>query len=162
MHRLEQDKIYKHFIERTRLGAWHKLFLYGATGLLWLSGLTWILFHYFGIHPGEFGLERSPFENLSLKVHGAAAMGFMLVIGSLIPIHLRRGWVLKRNRLSGAILTLGCGVLILTGWALYYLAIEKVRNAVGLFHWILGLLLPLIILYHILAWRDEGSSPDPP
>jgi hypothetical protein len=154
-HKIEQDKVYKHFIERTRLGELHKIFLYGATGLLWLSGLVWVLFHYFGVHQGEFGEVRSPLEPWSLKIHGAAAMAFLLVLGSLISGHIRRGWALKRNRLSGVIVTSTCGVLILSGWILYYLATENVRNAVSLIHWIVGLLLPLLIYLHILAWRWE-------
>lgn len=156
-HLLEQDKIYKHFIERTRLGEWHKIFLYGATGILWLSGLVWVLFHYFGVRSGEFGEVRSPMESLSLKTHGAGAMAFMLVFGSLISVHIRRGWVLKRNRLSGFLLTTTCGLLVTTGWILYYLATERVRNVVSLFHWILGLGLPALIYLHILAWRWEQN-----
>jgi hypothetical protein len=159
MHRLEQDKVYKHFIERTKLGELQKIFLYSATGLLWLSGLVWVLFHYFGGRQGDFG-NVSSVEPMSLKIHGAAAIFFTLVLGSLIPVHLRRSWVLKRNQPSGVFITTVCGVLIVTGWILYYLATERTRNAVSLIHWTIGLALPLIIYLHILAWKLEQKRED--
>ncbi len=149
MHKLENDKVYRHFIERSRLSGWKKFFLYGATAVLWLSGLIWVLFRFYG--------NNSYVEPLSMKVHGAAAMAFLLVLGSLISTHMRRGWVLKRNRVSGVIIASVCASLTITGWILYYLATENVRNAVSLIHWIVGLALPLIIYLHILAWRWEQN-----
>ncbi len=143
-HKLEQDKVYKHFIERTRLGEWHKIFLYAATGLLWLSGLI--------------AKARPSWGPLSMKIHGAAAMGFTLVLGSLISVHIRRGWVLRRNRFSGVFLTSICALLIVTGWILYYQANETLRNAASLVHWTVGLGLPLLIYLHILAWRREQEE----
>ena len=156
-HKLEEDKVYKHFIERTRLGGVHKLSLYGSTAILWLSGLVWILFHFFGVHPGGFGEVRSPVEPISLKIHGAAAIIFISVLGSLISTHIRRGWALKRNRPSGVLITTICGFLVGSGWALYYLGSERARNAASLAHWILGLTLPVIIYLHILAWKWEQN-----
>ena len=158
MHRLEQDKIYKHFIERTRIGNLHRWILYLTTGVIWLSGLIWILFHYFGVHHTDAGEIHSSMEPLAMKIHGAAAMAFMIVIGSLIPVHVRRGLALKRNLFSGIFLIANCAVLIMTGWVLYYLGTEQIRNVVSLIHWILGLALPLLIYLHILAWKREQSG----
>jgi hypothetical protein len=157
VHQIEQDKVYRHFIERTRLGEMHKFFLYSSVGLLWLSGLIWLLFHYFGVHQGDFGDLRSPIEPLVLKIHGGVAMMFLLVLGSLISNHIRRGWVLKRNRLSGVIISSTCAVLTISGWMLYYVGNEHVRDLTGVAHWIVGLAMPLLIWLHILAWKREQA-----
>jgi hypothetical protein len=156
-HKLEQDKVYRHFIERTRLGSLHKLFLYGSVGALWLSGLIWLLFHYFGRHQGDFGDMPLPIEPLMLKIHGAFAMAILLVLGALASAHIRRGWVLKRNRPSGVVITSACAALAISGWMLYYVANEQARNFVSAAHWIVGLALPLIIVLHILMWKWEQN-----
>jgi len=157
VHKLEQDKVYRHFIERTRLGGLHKFFLYGGVSLLWLTGLIWLLFHYFGVHQNDVGGTNSPIEPLMMKIHGAAAMGILLVIGALVSAHIRRGWALKRNRLSGVIITSTFGLLTVSGWALYYVGDERARNVVSIAHWVVGLALPLIVVFHILMWKWEQS-----
>ena len=157
VHKLEEDKVYRHFIERTRLGSLHKFFLYSATGLLWLTGLIWLLFHYYGHHQGDFGDMPTPIEPLMMKIHGAAAMGILLVVGALVSAHIRRGWALKRNRLSGVIITAVFALLMVSGWILYYVGGEQVRNVTSVLHWVVGLALPLIIVLHILMWRWEQN-----
>ena len=154
MHRLVPNKVYRHFIERTRLGGLHKALLYGAVALLWLSGCAWLLFHDVLTAKGaDAGI--SPMEPLAMKIHGAATMAFIAVFGSLVPMHLRRGWVLRLNRPSGVLITTACLLLMITGWALYYLAGESTRAVVSVVHWVLGLALPLVVVLHILAGRRK-------
>ncbi len=99
-------------------------------------------------------------EPLAMRVHGAAAMFFLVVLGSLVSVHMRRGWVLKRNRFSGVIIASVCLAQPITGWILYYVASEQLRDVVSPLHWIIGLSLPLVIVLHILAWRWEQKSQD--
>ena len=53
-----------------RLGPWHQGAVYGATALLVLSGIVWIVLHYFMVTQGEFGETHHPLENWMLKIHG--------------------------------------------------------------------------------------------
>ena len=85
-----------------------------------------------------------------LRIHGAAAMAFLIVFGTLAQIHIRAGWRQRRNRLSGGFLVGTCLVLILTGWGLYYIGYEPLRQMGSFIHSYLGLLLPLVIYLHVL------------
>ena len=151
VHKLEEDKVYRHFIERTRLGHWQKFFLYSSVALLWFSGAIWVGVHYLNV--------PAPLGPLMMKIHGAAAMAALLVLGALISAHIRRGWALRRNRLSGTLVTGAFGFLVATGWILYYVAGERLRDAVSVAHWALGLALPFVIYLHILMWKWEQNRP---
>jgi hypothetical protein len=155
-HKHERE-VQRQFVERTRLGSVHKFFLYGSVGMLWLTGLIWILFHYFGRRQGDFGDMPMPIEPLMMKIHGAAAMLILLAVGAMSSAHIRRGWVLNRNRPSGALVTSVCAILLVTGWMLYYVASERSRDFVSAAHWIIGLALPLLIYVHILLWKWEQN-----
>ena len=79
-----------------RLGPWRQGAVYGATALLVLSGIVWIVLHYFMVTQGEFGETHHPLENWMLKIHGAAAMAGLIIYGSLLPIHMHRAWAIRR------------------------------------------------------------------
>ena len=36
-----------------------------------------------------------------LKLHGAAAMAGLIIYGSLLPIHIRHAWTIRRNIFLG-------------------------------------------------------------
>jgi hypothetical protein len=88
---------------------------------------------------------------LLLEVHGAAAMGFLLVLGALLTDHLPRGWRQERERPSGLSLVTLCAILIISGWGLYYFGQEELRAATSWVHSVLGLLLPCAVGVHV--WR---------
>ena len=71
---------------------------------MFATGALWLLFHYFVRVHGEFGDRPHALEIWWLRLHGAAAMLTLLVLGSLVPIHVRRGWHQRKNLLAGAIL----------------------------------------------------------
>jgi hypothetical protein len=119
-------------------------------GALWLSGLGWILFHYFVRVKSEFGPGPSPYEPWWLKIHGAAAFGALFTFGILWALHVLKGWVSGQRRYSGGGLVALLIVLTVTGYLLYYAGSDELRSAVSLMHWIPGLALPLIYLIHRL------------
>jgi hypothetical protein len=133
-----------------RLGADNRLLVnLTATGV-WASGVLWLLFHYFMVHTGEFGPERSPLEPWWLKIHGAFAFLSLWSGGVLWGLHVVNGWRQKRRRWSGATL-FGCFlVLILTGYLLYYVGDDQPRAMISIIHWILGLAAPLVFASHRL------------
>lgn len=156
MHRLVSNKVYLHFVERTRLGRLHQGLLYGAVGLLWLTGAIWLIFHYL-LQGADWGATSSV-EPSTMKIHGAAAMVFLAVFGSLVPLHLRRGWVLRLNRPSGIAITAVCLLMAASGWALYYAGGENARAVVSAAHWILGLLFPVVIIAHVMAGKRRTAA----
>lgn len=111
----------------------HKQILYVVSAVLWLTGTIWLLVQ----------------SSLLMKLHGAAAMVFLMAFGALWLEHVPEGWTQKEHRPSGVTLTATCAVLIFTGWGLYYLAGDTVRSGMHWVHTIMGLLLPVIIFLHV-------------
>lgn len=127
----------------------HKAVLYAVTAAVFLSGVAWEGLHRFWLVEGEFGPAPNPAEPWLLKAHGAAAMAMLLLLGTLIPIHIKRSWQARQNRATGVLLTGFFAVLTLSGYGLYYAAGEKLRAVTGAAHLWVGLVLPAILIGHI-------------
>ena len=54
-----------------------------------------------------------------LKAHGAAAMLVLVLIGTLLPMHVKFAWRARRNLRTGLSILGVFGFLVLTGYALY-------------------------------------------
>jgi hypothetical protein len=137
----------------------HKRILYGVFLLLWASGALWLAFHYLMRVPGEFGETAHPLEKWWLRLHGLMAFAMLVAIGSVLPIHARRAWHLKKNRTTGLVMKGAFLWMALTGYALYYFASDANEVWLPLLHWIAGLSLPLVLLVHIVRGRAR-PQPD--
>ena len=138
-----------------RLGKWHQGYLYVVGALLVLSGALWLLFHYFVRMPGQFGDSPHVLEPWWLCIHGLCAAAFLIGFGSVLPGHVRRAWVGRRNRLSGALFFALVALLIASGYGLYYLGADSVRAIVSIAHWSVGLGIPLLMGWHV--WLGRAS-----
>src|ERR1041385_1836374 len=127
--------------EPMRLGVWHARSIYLTTALLVVSGLLWLGFHYFLRIDGEFGPQPHPLEYWWLRLHGASAMLSLIALGSVMPVHIRRAWALRRNRVTGVAISALLAFLVLTGYALYYFAGGASRGWISIAHWAIGLAL---------------------
>ena len=129
----------------------HKQILYIVSTILWLTGTVWLYIRYCLKTQGQFDFQM-------LRIHGAAAMGFLIIFGAIL-YHIKPGWRQKRQRPSGLSLIVSCIVLILTGWGLYYLGNDDWRNWTSIIHCVLGLGLPGIVFIHVLGvQRKEGND----
>lgn len=146
----------KHSKPAVLVGPRQKRILYIITALLWASGAAWLYFRYFGQVQTEFGLQASPVQALSMRIHGAAAMAFLMVFGAFLLEHVPAGWNENRQRPSGSTLLGVCAVLTVTGWGLYYLVDKGTRQWVSVIHGGLGLLLPAIIAAHVILKKDKA------
>jgi hypothetical protein len=131
----------------------HRLVLYTSTLTLFLTGLAWAWLHYFHRIEGEFGPEFHPIEPWLLKAHGAAAMVSLIVLGTLLTVHVKRGWQAKLNRSSGTSVLSIFGILIVSGYALYYVGEERIRALVSNIHLWVGLGMPVVLILHIILGR---------
>jgi hypothetical protein len=145
-----------------RLGSRHQGAVYGATAVLALSGIVWLVAHYFLSVEGEYGPQIHPLEPWMLKVHGAAAMATLIAYGSLLPVHVRRAWAIRRNILLGAGLVAVMLLLTVTGYLLYYAGGENTRPIISAVHWILGLAVPAVLAWHVVSGRSAGRMADGP
>ena len=133
-----------------RLTRQHEWWIYLAVALLMTSGLLWLLFHYFVTVHGEFGPARHPLEAWWLKVHGAAAMLALVLIGTMMPVHIRKAWHAGKNRWTGGMMLSVLALLTVTAYALYYFAGEESRPWISLIHWAIGLGLVPVMIVHVI------------
>jgi hypothetical protein len=149
--------MFKHLPLPIRFPAPHKRTLYAVFVLLWLSGALWLGFHYFLRVAGEFGETANPLEIWWLRLHGLMGFAALVVTGSVLPVHARRAWHLKKNRVSGLSMKVLLAWLALTGYALYYFATDDNAAWLPLLHWVAGLAFPLLLVWHIRHGRQQAK-----
>lgn len=125
-----------------------KSLIHVSTALLWLSGAAWLYLK----QPDDI----HPVQPFLMKLHGAAAILFLLVFGGLWVTHIPAGWQQNDRRPSGSWLTGVNAILIITGWGLYYMGGESARHFASFVHGAVGLVLPVLLVVHILAARRSS------
>lgn len=136
-----------------RFSARLRWWFYGVFGLLFASGAVWVVLHTWRNARDDFNPRWLQMESWLLRLHGASMMGALVLLGVLIPLHVRRGWMARRNRPAGAMIAASCVVLIVSGYALYYTGNERLREITSLVHNTLGLLFPIVLFWHIVRGR---------
>ena len=137
----------------------HRRCAYAVLILLFLSGLAHYILHGWFMTQGEFGPAPSRLEPWMLKLHGAAAMLGLMVLGSLLSTHIDRFWRLRRNRRAGGIF-LSCALLLIgSGYGLYYFGGEQTRALCRQLHIVIGLLALPAFAVHL--WRGRSLRRHP-
>jgi magnesium-transporting ATPase (P-type) len=142
-----------------RLKRLQRYFLYAVLALLFLSGLAWAYWNYLAASPGDF--ETSA-KTWAMKIHGAAAMAVLVLIGMLLSAHVRFAWRARRNRANGSVFLTAFAVLSITGYGLYYAGGERVRAWTSWIHLAVGLALPILLLIHIFLGRRTRPAVQSP
>ena len=138
-----------------KLSRRHEWAVYGIIALVFLSGAAWAWLHFFVRSVSEFGESANPAESWMLKVHGAAAMAVLVIIGTLLPFHAKFAWRANRNRRTGSTLLATLGILTVTGYGLYYSGSDRLRAWTSNAHLFVGLALPIFLALHV--WRGKRS-----
>jgi hypothetical protein len=141
--------------DKVRLSPAHRRFFYLTFGILWLSGALWLVAEW--ANDSDLGPTRTPLQSQSMKIHGAAMLLYLSTLGSLWT-HIQRGFAWRANRLSGSVIIAANVVLAVSGWILYYLADDRVRQWSSLVHWALGLTILPLLIGHILLGRARTSA----
>ena len=82
-------------------------------------------------------------------------MGVLVLLGTLLPMHIKVFGRTGRNLRTGFSLLGLFGLLILTGYGLYYFGGERVRHWTSAVHLWVGLVFPLVISIHV--WRGKTT-----
>ncbi|WP_159732807.1 hypothetical protein [Methylosinus sp. Ce-a6] len=135
-----------------RLGKWHQAITYAALIVVAASGVSWFALHDF--------LEEEPgnLQRALLTVHGVSAFVTLMVVGSVLPLHVRAFWLGKRNIATGASLLLVMTLLIVTALFLYYGG-EDSRTLARWTHIGVGLLVFGLLPLHVVLGRKARSKP---
>ena len=115
-----------------RLGFWQKTAVFATTAIVGLTGLLWFILHdMIDDEPGDV-------LRVLLMLHGISSYVILLVIGSLLPRHVRSGLIRRRNIVPGVTVTVMMAILAATGLALYYGG-EDLHAPVKWLHVVFGL-----------------------
>jgi MFS family permease len=136
-----------------RLSRRHERWIYVILGLVYLSGVAWIVLRYgvTGDRLIEDGWRIA--QAWLLRAHGAAAMLALVAAGSMLAAHVPSGWKQGRSVASGIGMLATLGVLAVTGWLLYYASGEATRAWSSWMHMALGVAGPLALVWHLVARR---------
>lgn len=132
-----------------RLRHFHRRTLYGVSWILLGSGLAWAILHFASAQIGIDEHSAATAGALLMKVHGAAAMLALILFGTLLSHHVGAGWKSGQNRVSGSAIAGISGLLILTGYLLYYVGDEALRQGVSWLHLAAGTLFPAALWPHV-------------
>jgi cytochrome b561 len=125
--------------------------------LLFFSGVAWAWFNYF------FTAEDvAAVKAWAMKVHGAAAMATLVLIGTILTAHVRFAWRAKRNRGNGSLFIGAFGILTVTGYGLYYAGGERLRAWNSWIHLGVGLAVPVLLVIHILLGKRTRALSQAP
>ena len=140
-----------------RLKPFHRCLLYGVLALLFFSGAAWAYWNDLVSSPGDFEISAKAW---AMKIHGAAAMAILVLVGMLLTGHVRFAWRARRNRGNGSLFLGGFGILTVTGYGLYYAGGESLRAWTSWVHLGVGLALPLLLILHVwLGKRTRATIP---
>jgi len=138
-----------------RLKRLQRYFLYAVLALLFFSGVAWAYWNYLAASAGDFEITA---KSWLMKIHGAAAMAILVLIGMLLSAHVRFAWRAGRNRVNGSFFLTAFAVLTITGYGLYCAGGERLRAWTGWIHLDVGMALPILLLIHIFLGRRTRSS----
>ena len=133
-----------------RLKKNQKLAIYGVSLGLLLSGLVWLYFYYFVRVTDQFGFENPhPWQGKLMIAHAVVALPSIWIFGFLWHIHVKPGWRARVKRGSGGTYWSLVLWMILSGYSLYYIGSDTVRQWLSMGHWIAGIPATGLFLWHI-------------
>ena len=136
--------------ESIRLKRLQRCFLYTVLALLFFSGVAWAYWNYLVASPGDPEMSAKAW---AMKIHGAAAMAVLVLIGMLLNAHVKFAWRARRNRTNGSVFLGAFAILTITGYGLYYAGDERLRAWTSWIHLAIGLVLPILLLIHIILGK---------
>ncbi|MFO1304116.1 MAG: hypothetical protein U1F54_10315 [Burkholderiales bacterium] len=126
---------------------------YAITGVLVLTGATWLVLAYVAAPPGEPRPAPHAWNGTLLMFHGIAAYAALLTYALVGHAHVRLGWRERTLRPMAASLVASILVLATTGLGLYYAAADVARAWAEWSHIAAGIAMPVLLALHIRNGR---------
>ena len=129
--------------------------LYAAFAVLTVTGAVWLLADW-----RKDPMSPDPWQAMAadmLMLHGGAAMATLMLLGALVPLHVRRAWRSGRNRMTGPAMAVVNAALIASAFGLYYAGSETLRPWISDAHIVVGFALPAVLLVHV--WLGRRTRP---
>jgi len=111
-----------------------------------------------GVHLQETRAETPTWLRACVVLHGALNPFLCALFGYFLCEHIRIGWRLRANRVSGFFMEVCFAALILTGIGLYYSGGESFRTFCVTAHRVLGLAMPICLAAHWIAGQRWAKA----
>ena len=152
-------RIPSHTRPRRRMSAVQRLWIYVILGALWFSGAVWLCLDQFFSTRGPFGKTPHPWEQPIVLVHGILAVASTYLLGWISAQHISHWWSKRLRRVSGILLCTFLAVLVVSGFALFFLTDERWQGIAAVVHEISGLgMTPVAVQHWFLRQRQPSSS----
>ena len=132
--------------------------VYLIVGVLWISGFAWLCLDQFAAQPGPFGSIRHPLQPPLLLAHGVVAVASLYLFGWIGARHALRWWVGGLRRMRGGTLASILALLILTGFALFFLSSDAWQRYTAAVHDVLGIAVTLFAIQHWFFGRRSARA----
>ena len=132
--------------------------VYLIVGVLWISGFAWLCLDQFAAQPGPFGSIRHPLQPPLLLAHGVVAVASLYLFGWIGARHALRWWACGLRRMSGGTLASILALLILTGFALFFLSSDAWQRYTAAVHDVLGIAVTLFAIQHWFFGRRSARA----
>ena len=138
--------------------------IYCVLGGLWLSGCVWLVLDQFFSRPGPFGVTPHPWQPGLLLIHGIIAIAGMYLLGWVTARHVVRWWPGRVRRVSGTLLAGFLGLLVISGFALFFVSDDRGQRIASLSHDVLGVGVTVFGIQHwfFARRRDMRSAASRP
>ena len=139
-----------------------RLNIYAIAIGVWVTGVLWLIYHYFVRIIDNFGFENShPLEQWWLIAHAIFSFAAVWMFGVLWPNHIKKGWKMKARRPTGGGLFGVILWLTLTGLALYYIGSDAWRSWTSILHWTVGLAGIVVFIWHLVTRTSHDDKEHP-
>ncbi len=125
-----------------------RLALYVAFGLLWASGIWWLVLNTWFTVPGEFGVSPHAWAAPLLLAHGVLAVPALWLIGWIAARHSTPQWKARLRRCSGGMFAAVLLLLSVSGFGLFFLTNDVGQRITALTHEWIGVLFTLFVVEH--------------
>ncbi len=122
--------------------------VYLIGGALWVSGCAWLCLDQFFAQRGPFGNIPHPLAAPLLLVHGVTAIASLYLFGWITAHHALRWWAAGLRRSSGAVLAGFVALLIVSGFALFFVSSDAWQRYAAAVHDVLGVAVTLFAIRH--------------
>ena len=136
----------------------YRYFFYTVLLLSLVTGTTFWLLQHYGMQEGDFGPESHFLQYPTLQLHGFSAFLMLMSLGAIFASHIPKNWHYNRGKKSGSTISSFIIFSVLSAYSLYYLVGEDWHTFLVNSHAIIGLLLPLILFFHIKFARKSKAK----
>jgi hypothetical protein len=133
---------------RRRMPRAQRAAVYLIVGVLWISGCAWLCLDQFAAQRVPFGNAPHPLEPPLLLIHGVVSVASLYLFGWIGARHALRWWAGDLRRWSGGVLAAVLALLILSGFALFFLSSDAWQRYAAAAHDVLGVALTLFAVQH--------------